>query len=338
MKVVLFDRDGQARLAEAPIPVPDKGEALIEVGACGICASDLHLAQIKSPGELSWPLVPGHEIAGVVVQTGPDVDRVQAGDHVAIHPVQTCGACPLCLRGNGNLCQRPRVIGMNRPGGFAEYVCAPVESLYPSLSLPDTVAAMTEPLACALHGFNRLAPRPGDSLLLFGAGSLGLLFLQLARNHGCQPIVAVDIDAHRMRLASHLGATHSLPADDSTHSRLKEIAPAGFDCVVDVTGVAAVVERLFQQVGWAGKLLMLGSCPLAATVEIHPRTIQRREVAVLGSFSFGDEFAPALQLLIDRKIDVATIMTHTYPLESFSDALAAASAGGAAVKVAFTPA
>jgi len=120
--------------------------------------------------------------------------------------------------------------------------------------------------------------------------------------------------------------------------QIRDISPAGFDCVIDATGVAPVVESLFDHVGWAGKVLLLGSCPLAASIQIHPRHIQRREITLLGSFSFGDEFEPALQLLCEGAVDATPILTHSYPLESFVEALAVARSGGRAIKAAFTPA
>jgi threonine dehydrogenase-like Zn-dependent dehydrogenase len=174
-------------------------------------------------------------------------------------------------------------------------------------------------------------------VLIFGVGGIGLLFLQLVRNRGAGRITAVDLHPHRLEVARQLGADQTVLADGSQESVLAEIAPLGFDCVVDATGVPAVVEATFRHVAYAGKLLMLGSCPSAAEITIHPRMIQRRDATVIGAFGFNYEFASALQLLREGRIQVDSIVTHHYPLDDFSEAFEQTRSGREGIKVHIVP-
>jgi 2-desacetyl-2-hydroxyethyl bacteriochlorophyllide A dehydrogenase len=338
MKAVLFENGSQTRVVEVPDPIVGDQDVLIQVGACGICASDLHLKEIKAGiTELPYPFVAGHEMAGTVVEIGAAVKDVRVGDQVVVHPVVYCGRCRFCRNGYANLCRDPQIIGSHRSGGFAEYVACPAQNAYVSGDLPDGVAACTEPLACALHGLVRLDPRMGDHVLIFGVGGIGLFFLQLVRNRGAGRITAVDLHPHRLKVARQLGAEHTVLADGNQEAALAELAPLGFDCVVDATGVPAVVEATFRHVAHTGKLLMLGSCPSAAEITIRPRMVQSRDATVVGAFGFNYQFAPALQLLQEGRVQVDPIVTHHYPLEDFAAAFEQARSGKEGIKIHIVP-
>ena len=336
MKAVLFERGTEMRLAEMPDPTVGDRDVLIQVGNCGICASDLHAAQIKD-FELLYPFVPGHEVAGRVVAVGKAVDHVRVGEHAVVQPLVACGTCPRCQEGCQNMCRQAQTIGLHRPGGFAEYVAAPAQNVYLSGDLADGVAACAEPLACALHGLSRAGPRSADTVLIYGAGAIGLFFLQLVRNHGAGQTVVVDLHQHRLELARAMGAEHVVAADGSQEVALAEMAPTGFDCVVDATGVPAVVEAAFHQVAAAGKLLLLGSCPNTASISMRPRMVQSRDITVAGSFGFNFEFSPALQLLQEGRIGAESIVTHCHPLDAFREAIEQARSGEVGVKIQIAP-
>jgi len=336
MKAVLFDRDPGIRVGEIPDPRIGDDEVLVRVGACGICASELHIAEIKG-FDLPYPFVAGHEAAGVVADAGKAVADVKAGDHVAVQPAIPCGTCRHCRSGRANLCQDPRYIGLHRAGGFAEYVAAPAANVYATGDLPDAAASCTEPLACALHGLQRMGAASTENALIFGAGTIGLLVLQLLRNRGAGRIVAVDLHPHRLTAAQHLGADDALMPDSDQASALRQLSPAGFDCIVDTTGVPAVVEAAFGHLGPGGTLLMLGSCPTTATISIHPRAVQRQDVTVVGAFSFSSEFVPALQMLREGHVQTDAIITHRYPLDAFPQAFEQARSGRDGIKICICP-
>jgi 2-desacetyl-2-hydroxyethyl bacteriochlorophyllide A dehydrogenase len=338
VKAVLFDTDSRVELVDMPAPSIGERDVLIQVGACGICASDLHLAEIKAGIlDLPYPFVPGHEVAGTVVKVGTSVTSVQVGEHVVVQPLVHCGTCTLCQKGRVNLCQNAQIIGLHCPGGFAEYLAVPARNAYPCGELPDETAACTEPLACALHGLARLEPRAADDVLVFGAGTIGLLFLQLVRNHNVGRITAVDLHPHRLERAIRLGADHVVTAEDARGGALKELSPAGFDCVVDATGVPAVVEDTFRRVAPGGKLLLLGSSPTVASITIQPRMLQYRDATVMGAFGFSFEFFPALQLLREGRVDIGPIVTHHYRLDAYEVAFEQARQGNEGVKIHLTP-
>jgi 2-desacetyl-2-hydroxyethyl bacteriochlorophyllide A dehydrogenase len=335
VKAVVLDRAAEVRVVEVPEPTFGDQDVLIQVGACGICASDLHLAAIKA-GDLPYPLLPGHEVAGTVVRAGQAVRSVHNGDHLVVQPAVACGACRLCQRGHPNLCLDAQVIGLHRPGGFAEYVAVPGDNAHPTGGLPDDVAACTEPLACALHGLRRLAPQPADGVLLLGAGTIGLFFLQLVRQQCTTPVTVVDLQSQRLEVALRLGADQVIPADGSEWEVLAQ-QPRGFDCVVDATGVSSVIESAFRIIAPAGKLLLLGSPPTAASITFHPRRVQRHDATVVGSFSFSHEFAAALELLQAGRVQTEPIVTHRYPLEAFPEAWRRAASGQDCIKVQIVP-
>ncbi len=336
MKAILCESSSTVRVANLPDPEAGIGEVLIQVGACNLCGSDLHMAEIKD-FELPYPFVPGHELAGTVAVAGENVRHVQPGDQVAVQPVIRCGTCPLCRRGHANLCQNPQVIGLHRPGGFAEYVTVPAENVYASDGVPHSTASCTEPLACALYGLRRLNSRVGSDVLIFGAGGMGLFFLQLIRNSGSRRVTVVDLHPLRLQAAEDLGADQVVVADGGEEAMLAEIQPLGFDSVVDATGVPDVVEVAFRHIGPAGRLLMLGSCPTKAVISIRPRIVQSRDITVVGSFGFGFEFPAALHLLREGRVTVDPIVTHRYGLDRFVEAWEQARSGTEAIKVQIVP-
>jgi len=300
MKAVLFESNSKVHLVEMPYPIAGDQDVLIRVGACGVCPATLQGLEKIKDYKMPFPFVPGYEVAGTVVKAGKAVTNVQEGEHVVVQPIVHCDTCFPCRQGYTNLCQNPQIIGLHRPGGLAEYVAVPAQNVYISNGLSDDVAACTEHLACALHGLVRLAPRVADRVLIFGAGTMGLLFLELIRNCGVGCITVVDLHPQRLKVARQLGADQVVVADGTQESALAELEPLGFDCVVDATGVPTVVETAFRHIAPAGKLLMLGSCPTAASISIQPRMVQSRNATIVGSISFNFEFEQALQLSVGR--------------------------------------
>ena len=172
MRAVVFPEIGRWEVAEVPEPTIGPGRLLLSVGAAGICGTDLHILA----GEFiaTYPCIPGHEFAGTVLQVGPGVEGFSVGDRVAVMPSVFCGACHFCRTGRGNLCPKGGGFGTTMPGAFAERISVLATHAY---RIPDTLsfaeAALIEPLACVVHGFDRLRPRPGDSYLIYGAGKIG---------------------------------------------------------------------------------------------------------------------------------------------------------------------
>jgi threonine dehydrogenase-like Zn-dependent dehydrogenase len=325
MRVAIIETSGTARVGTIADPTPKPDELVIRVGACGICGTDLHIVAGELP-PVPYPIVPGHEFAGEVVAVGSDVAQrsgttttgIRIGTRVTVDPNLYCGHCTFCRTGHGNLCLNWAAIGVTMNGAFAEYVAVPAANAY---VLPDTIsyreAALIEPLSCAIHGMHKLNAQVGDRILIVGAGTMGLILLQLALRVGASRVVVQDLNTQRLARAEKLGA-HS--TQTSIESVLED-EPLGFDCVIDATGVPAAMEAAFKAVKRGGKFLIFGVAPSEARISLSPFRIYNDEITILGSMAILFSFEAATNLISNRIINTKALLTQTHPLEAFSDAL-----------------
>src|SRR5947208_9112195 len=326
MRAAIIDTPGKIRVGTSSDPTPKPDELVIQVGACGICGTDLHVADGDSP-LVRYPVVPGHELAGEVVAVGSNVpQRIGSGGNmkptvgarVAIEPNLYCGYCEFCRTGHENLCLNYSALGVTVNGGFAEYVTVPASKAY---VLPETLsfqeAALIEPVSCAVHGMHRLNPKSGDTFLIVGAGTMGLLLLQLAVRGGASRVAMVDVNAQRLARAEPLGATR-------TYSDIKQALkdePLGFNCVIDATGVAPVIENAFMAVKRGGKLLIFGVASNEARISLSPFRIYNDEITIIGSMAVLFSFQAALDLISTGVINTEAMLTKALPLQDFLEAL-----------------
>ena len=323
MRAVVINAPGSIRMESVADPAPRPGEVLVRVGACGICGTDLHILDGDSP-LARYPVIPGHEFAGEVVALGSEVGArdgevpITIGSRVAIEPNVYCGHCELCRTGRENLCLNYAALGVTTDGAMAQYVSVSRAKAY---VLPDTIsfreAALIEPVSCAVHGMHRLQPKSGDTVLIVGAGTMGLLLLQLAVRGGASRVVMVDINTQRLARAEMLGAMRTY--NDIKQALKDELT--GFDCVVDATGVPAVVESAFMAVKRGGKLMVFGVAPNDGRISLSPFRIYNDEITILGSMAVLFSFQAALDLISAGVIDTEAMLTTAFPLEDFSSAL-----------------
>jgi len=329
VKAAYYQARRELEVREAPDPQPGPNEVLIRVAACGICGTDQHIFD----GDFfpSYPLIGGHELAGQVVALGPQhvETAFREGDRVAVDPSIFCGSCFFCQRGQGNHCLNWSAIGVTRDGGFAEYVVAPTANVYAVGDMAFEVAAFIEPISCVVYGLKRLGVPLGANALIYGAGPIGLLMLQLVRNGGASEVAVVDLKEDKLNLARSLGAHEVVLADSAADDTLREISPLGFDVVIDCTGVPAVVEHMFTQVRNNGKLLFFGVNPPDARVAISPYDVYQKDLEIYGSFSLRYTFYDALALLQSGAVDVKPLLSDRFPIEGFPEALALAGSGDA---------
>jgi NADPH2:quinone reductase len=317
MKAAIIEAPGDVRVGTVPDPTPARGEIVVEVAACGVCGTDLHIADGDLPAA-QYPIVPGHELAGEVVAVASDVSDLHVGTRVAIDPNLHCGRCRYCRVGRGNLCENYSAVGVTVPGGSAEYVAVPAGNAY---VVPESMsyrrAALIEPLSCAVHGMHVLSARMGDSFVIVGAGTMGLMLLQLALRGNASKVAVVDLNEERLARAGRLGAT-SVTTDAAS---LREEAPIGFDCVIDATGVPAAIEGAFDMVKRGGKLLVFGVAPPEARVSLPPFRIYNDDITVLGSMAVLNSYAPALELMASGAFDADPLLTRTTSLDDYLTAL-----------------
>jgi 2-desacetyl-2-hydroxyethyl bacteriochlorophyllide A dehydrogenase len=303
---------------------------LVRVDCCGICGTDLHILDGEFP-PTPYPIVPGHEFAGEVVAiatgTGPDLS---VGDKVAVDPSLFCGWCRRCRSGRGNLCEHWGAIGDTVDGAFAELVAVPAANAY---LLPESIdgqaGAMVEPLSCAVHAMDRLGSVLSERAVLVGAGTMGLLLLQLLVRAGTASVAVVDREPSRLAVAAALGAS-------STATSLAALSGQQFDLAVDATGAPSAIQGASDLLDRGGRLLVFGVAPAEATVPVSPFRIYNDEITVLGSMAVLHSFDRALKLMADGAVDVRPLLSPPLPLEQFALAVEKVR-GGIGVKTHIKP-
>ncbi|MFD9960438.1 zinc-dependent alcohol dehydrogenase family protein [Amycolatopsis sp. NPDC058986] len=314
MRAAIVDRPGEIRVGEVPDPKPGERQVVIKVGACGICGTDLHIADGHFP-PTPYPIVPGHEFAGEIVELGADVPgEWRIGDRVAVDPSLFCGYCTPCRSGHGNLCANWNATGDTVNGAFAEYVAVPAATCY---RMPDTMTweqgALVEPVSCAVHGVRKIGVEAGERFLVVGAGTMGLIMQQLLQRAGAR-VTVVDRNADRLPRATRLGA-------EAVASDVAELNSEKFDAAADCTGAAPAIEAAFDSLRRGGRLLIFGVAPAEARVALSPFRIYNDEITVVGSMAVLNSFGTALDLVANGAVDTGALLTDTLPLERYPEAL-----------------
>ncbi|OXM49840.1 zinc-dependent alcohol dehydrogenase family protein [Amycolatopsis alba] len=329
MRAAIVDKPGEIRVGEVPDPKPGDRQVVVKVGACGICGTDLHIADGHFP-PTPYPIVPGHEFAGEIVELGADVPGGwKVGDRVAVDPSLFCGYCKPCRSGRGNLCENWNATGDTVNGAFAEYVAVPSANCY---RMPDTMTweqgALVEPVSCAVHGVRRIGVEAGERFLVVGAGTMGLIMQQLLQRAGAQ-VTVVDRNTSRLGRAMDLGAV-------AVAGDVKDLDDEKFDAAADCTGAAPAIEAAFDSLQRGGRLLVFGVAPAEARVALSPFRIYNDEITVVGSMAVMNSFGAALDLVASGAVDTGALLTDTLPLEQYPDALALMRSG-AGLKVQVLP-
>jgi 2-desacetyl-2-hydroxyethyl bacteriochlorophyllide A dehydrogenase len=315
MRAAIVDRPGEIRVGDVPDPKPGERQVVVKVGACGICGTDLHIADGHFP-PTPYPIVPGHEFAGEIVELGADVPpEWKVGDRVAVDPSLYCGYCTPCRSGHGNLCANWNATGDTVDGAFAEYVAVPADTCH---RMPDSMTweqgAIVEPVSCAVHGVRRIGVEAGERFLVVGAGTMGLIMQQLLQRSGAE-VTVVDRNASRLPRATGLGATAVAEDVSALDGEL-------YDAAVDCTGAAPAIESAFDALRRGGRLLVFGVAPAEARVALSPFRIYNDEITIVGSMAVLNSYANALDLVAKGFIDTEALITDTLPLEQYPDALA----------------
>ncbi|WP_438295941.1 zinc-dependent alcohol dehydrogenase family protein [Streptomyces sp. HUAS TT7] len=320
MKAAVVSAPGTVRVEEVDDPAPGPREVVIQVAACGLCGTDLHILQGEFAPRL--PVVPGHEFAGEVVARGAEVTELALGDRVAVDPSLYCNECHYCRLGRNNLCERYSAIGVTVAGAAAEFVAAPAANC---VRLPEHIrtedAALIEPLSCAVRGYDVLRSPMASSVLIYGSGTMGLMMLELAKRTGATAVDMVDINPQRLATARQLGCTHAAAsADEIERAR-------GWDVVIDATGSERAIQDAIGRVAKGGTYLQFGVADYAARATIEPYRIYNQEITITGSMAVLHSYERAADLFATGVLDPEVFISHRLPLVDYAAALQQFQAG-----------
>ncbi len=324
MKALVLQAYNDLVYADVPGPAIRPDEVLVQVRACGICGSDVH-GMDGSSGRRIPPIIMGHEAAGLVAEVGSEVTGWRVGDRVTFDSTVYCGICYFCRRGEINLCDNRRVLGVScdeyrQHGAFAEYVAVPQRILY---RLPDGLAleeaAMVEALSIAFHAVGRAPVTLADTAVVVGAGTIGLLVIQSLRLAGCGQIVAVDLDAGRLEMARQLGADEGLLAmEDDVPAKVRaQTGGRGADLAFEVVGLSSTLNTALSSLRKGGSLTMVGN--LAARADLPLQAAVTRELTLYGSCSSSGEYPACLDMIARGGVDVRPLISAVAPLAEGAD-------------------
>ena len=338
MRALVWTAIDTVGIQDVPEPLPGSDEVLVQVRCASVCGSDVMVVAGKHP-RARTPLVLGHEFMGVVtsVSEGTSI-AVATGQRVAVEPLLACKACRPCLAGLDHVCEHLKLLGIETDGGFAEFVKVPTERVYPVPdSFSDDVSALLEPLAVAVHAVELAPPSPDDSVVILGAGPIGLLIAQVARAGGASRIVLTELDDFRLELAAKLGfETIDVKSADPVQSVMELTGGFGADVVFDAVGVPKAAEQVIPMTGIRGRIVIVGIHKKPAAVNFQQLTY--REHTILGSRIYASgNFPTAIELVSTGLVDLEPLITHTFDLEHATAALGVAQRGRECCKILVKP-
>lgn len=318
MKAAVFYGRHDIRVEEASMPQVGEKDVLIRVKACGICGTDVHIYEgDKGAADTTPPCILGHEFAGVVEQTGALVTTVRVGDRVCVDPNQLCQACDYCREGIGHFCENMVGIGTTTNGGFAEYCAVKESQVY---QLGDTISfeegAMTEPLACCLHGMDMCEIHPASVVAVIGGGMIGQLMIQLARLSGARKVILIEPILEKRKIGLQIGADIVIdPLEEDAAETLHRQGVNRIHTVIECVGKPATIEQAIHLAGRKSVVMMFGLTRPDETISVKPFEIFQKEIVLKSSFINPYTQQRALDLIKDKKIDVKSMIHDCCGLE-----------------------
>jgi L-idonate 5-dehydrogenase len=331
------------RIVEHPLGPLAPGMVRVRFGAGGICGSDLHYFRHARTGDfvVTSPLILGHEISGEIVEINGAAPGLSVGDRVAVNPSRWCGHCARCLEGRANLCENIYFMGSasktpHMQGGFASvFDATPAQCVKVPSHVPYQAVALAEPLAVSLHAAARAGDIEGRSVILFGAGPIGLLTMLAARLAGCGEITMADIAAAPLAFAKKLGADRTIDLSGGDAELKALAAEKPLDIAFEISGTAAGLAAAIASVRRGGTVVQVGNLP-GGQIPVPANAVMAKEIDLKGTFRFGAEFDQAVDLIVGGKVDVLRLVTAERALSSAPDAFRLAADRSQSVKVVLT--
>jgi 2-desacetyl-2-hydroxyethyl bacteriochlorophyllide A dehydrogenase len=322
MRTAVLDAPRRFGIVDRAKPVAGPGEVIVRIAATAVCHTDLAIYTGEHPG-VRYPVVMGHESTGVIDSIGDGVSGIKPGQHVIINPIITCGHCDSCLRGAGHLCRNAGLFGREVEGSMGEYVNLAARYVHP---LPDRLpladATLIETLATVRHSQVRLGLKAGESVVVIGQGTTGLLHTRLAVLAGANPVIAVSRTRWKLDMATKMGAHHAidLSAEKAVGEVTRLTGGSGADVVIDTAGGASVFMAAIDMLRPGGRL-----APYAISHEcctgFTTFPMYYKEISIIGSRALtDDDMAPSIDLVASGKIDVSNFVSASYPLDRTPEA------------------
>ncbi|MFQ6015613.1 MAG: zinc-binding dehydrogenase [Anaerolineae bacterium] len=325
MKAAVFYGPNQPlKIEEVPVPEIGTDEILVKVAACGLCHTDLHYIDHGVPTFKKPPLILGHEISGTVAQVGADVTKFKEGDRVLLPTVLTCGTCAACRTGRENICDSTIMLGNNVDGGYAEYIKVPARDTF---HLPQEIpliegSIIADAVTTPFHAVkNRAQVRPGDRVVVFGCGGVGLNVVQIAAAVGGL-VIAVDLMDEKLEWARKMGAVHVInPAKvEKIHKEVRKLTDGGADIAIEAIGNPRTMEQAFACLRNGGRLVIVGYTH--ESMALNAGRTMYREMEVVGSLGCRPvDYPRALELVRQGKIKVTELVTHRFSLDQINEGL-----------------
>lgn len=313
------------RVEDMPVPALDAGEVLVKVAACGLCHTDLHYIDHGVPTVKTPPMILGHETSGTVVLSGTAAGAIKEGDRVLLPAILTCGQCAACRYGRENICQHMRMFGNDVDGAYAEYVKAPAKDVFilpPEIPLVEG-CIIADAVTTPYHAVkNRAEVRPGDSVVIFGCGGVGLNVVQFAHLAGGS-VIAVDVVEERLEWARRLGATMTVnprQTEGSVARKIRQLTGGGADIALEAIGNPSTIQEAFSSLHPGGRLVVVGYSD--REVALNAGRIMYREMEIRGSLGCRPvDYPRVIELARTGRIQVVPLVTARFPLADINEGL-----------------
>ena len=321
MKAAVIVGPREIVIEEVARPRPGPGEVIVRVGACGICGSEISFYSGVPDYATKFPAIIGHEIAGIVDEVNGGDGRLEVGDRVAVEPLINCGKCYACRVGEYNCCADLKVIGAHLPGGFAEYVTVPLQRCHKiPVTMPWHIGAACEPYTIGANVLRRGQVTSDDTVVVNGAGTIGLTILDMAKNVVGARVLITDLLDGRLERARGMGADQVVNArrEDANQRVIEFTGGEGASVVIDATGQPGVISNLENQVAPAGRCVIVGYSDSA--VCFNGVSIIRKEMTILGSRNSCNAYPGVIELIAGGRVHPAQLVTHRYSFDQIQDA------------------
>lgn len=318
MKAAVYYEPGKIKVEDIEMPHALDDEVIVRVMAAGVCGTDLHIYDgAKGASECFPPVILGHEFAGIVESKGEHVKNVEIGDHVTIDPSIMCGKCYACQSGNPHFCENYSATGVGYDGGFAQFCTVKEEQIYklnPDVSFEE--AAMCEPLGCCVHGIKRAGIQLGDTVLIIGGGTIGLIMVQLAKLAGAGIVIVSEPNEGKWELARKLGADYVVnPVKTTPMDLIKDSKIRKINVAIECVGAKATMEDAFRYVGQGGHILLFGVSDPDLEIPVKPYELFQRELTVTASYVNPYSHGYAVDLVNNGKIKLSELISDRFELE-----------------------